>query len=371
MASGAPFVPEVYYDGTFHPICGIDFGDSIGGAEAVCHALGLPNHHSALEITNTVFAFDAMPVGSCGAGELLNSCTGGGNAYGSFNSACAAGAPVGVQIVCAPDVTVFDLGSISSAQTGTNTYIGSTSETKDHLVLPCGGFGAKDHGFSYMLQAGERITFKPKESTFLLVFSLSHGGKYPGDTLVGCVDEEIYRIQGRTQDESDTSYTNIGNTSVPVFLTIDGHNPSEAGNFTLGWKIEEGMGLERAGESCEAQCGNVTGPCPFWCGYSGWCGVESTPELDLEPSSIPDMQNFTCHLPDVVRTNDGAGVIANVPFVPEIFFEGEYHPVCVLNFNDHGATEVCAKLGYPHFGRNYVVDLHPVFLSLRCPDLVF
>ncbi len=97
-----PFTPEIVHDdGSYYPVCGIGFADNDEGASALCRRMGY-NYGGKSIRTNAIYAKDAMSIGRCNPGEGVESCTAGGNAYGDFTSggACAAGNPVGVQIVC-------------------------------------------------------------------------------------------------------------------------------------------------------------------------------------------------------------------------------------------------------------------------------
>ena len=98
-------VPEVYYDGEWHPICGHYFWNNNNGAAAVCKKLGYAV--GFLGKTNAKYAKDAMPVGGCAnSGQALTSCTGGANAWGIFDynrggSLCTKGQSVGITVRCA------------------------------------------------------------------------------------------------------------------------------------------------------------------------------------------------------------------------------------------------------------------------------
>ncbi len=105
IVGGVPFAPEIEYDGSYHPVCGIGFGDNDEGASALCRLAGY-NYGGHVIRTNEMRAKDAMPIGRCDPGEDIESCSAGGNAYGDFASqfggACTAGKLVGVEIVCNP-----------------------------------------------------------------------------------------------------------------------------------------------------------------------------------------------------------------------------------------------------------------------------
>jgi hypothetical protein len=108
---GVPFTPEVYYDGAYHPVCAVGFANNSDGATTVCRSLGLPILqyggdallYGTVRRTNMPYEVDAMPVGTCLAGEALDSCTAGGNSFGNFayeDYSCGTGAPVGLEISC-------------------------------------------------------------------------------------------------------------------------------------------------------------------------------------------------------------------------------------------------------------------------------
>jgi hypothetical protein len=97
-----PFVPEIYYEGTHYPICSHGFANNNEGAAEVCRALGYSNG-GRVRTTNAVLTRDAMPVGQCGPGESVDSCSAGENAFGQLedrDGRCKAGMPVGVEVIC-------------------------------------------------------------------------------------------------------------------------------------------------------------------------------------------------------------------------------------------------------------------------------
>ena len=103
VPAGKPFYPEVLFQGSYYPVCADGFSDNDFGASEACLALGLP-FNGTVVATDVVFeSRNAMPIGACMAGESLNSCSGGENAWGDFdfnNGACTAGKAVGVQLIC-------------------------------------------------------------------------------------------------------------------------------------------------------------------------------------------------------------------------------------------------------------------------------
>ena len=103
--AGVAFVPEVMFNGNWYPICGHYFWNNNYGAATVCEALGLTGglgwyKHTR---TRTTYSTDAMPVGSCTAGQALTSCTDGGNGWGNLEyhqGWCKAGTNIGVTVTC-------------------------------------------------------------------------------------------------------------------------------------------------------------------------------------------------------------------------------------------------------------------------------
>ena len=101
VQEGKAFVPEVLFEGKYHPICGHFFWDNNASATAVCNLLGFNN--GKMTITRAKYNVDAMPVGRCKTGEELTKCTGGGNAWGNFtgiDGRCKKGKEVGVTVTC-------------------------------------------------------------------------------------------------------------------------------------------------------------------------------------------------------------------------------------------------------------------------------
>ena len=72
--------PEVYFGGTWYPICGHYFWDNDFGASGFCRQLGF--EAGSKKATRIKFGYDAMPVGRCEAAhEPMSRCTGGGNKH--------------------------------------------------------------------------------------------------------------------------------------------------------------------------------------------------------------------------------------------------------------------------------------------------
>ena len=100
------FTPEVLFEGSYYPICGLDFADDHEGADLVCRQLGFGPPKYKGRVTNTDFVYDtdAMPIGRCTADDVsVDDCSGGGNWFGKLSAnagACEAGNSVGVQVAC-------------------------------------------------------------------------------------------------------------------------------------------------------------------------------------------------------------------------------------------------------------------------------
>ena len=69
-----PMIPEVFHSGGWHPICGHGFWDNDNGATTLCKRLGFAS--GTLTRTNATYSKNAVPVGSCNAGEPFTKCTG-------------------------------------------------------------------------------------------------------------------------------------------------------------------------------------------------------------------------------------------------------------------------------------------------------
>jgi hypothetical protein len=107
--AGVPFIPEVYFEGKYRPLCGLGgFTDNSNGANAVCRALGFSSGilHSGNSVTidDGIFENDAIFVGACYAGQTLSACRGHGPneglRFGDFPNMCSSGERVGVNITC-------------------------------------------------------------------------------------------------------------------------------------------------------------------------------------------------------------------------------------------------------------------------------
>ena len=106
VLAGQAFVPEVYYNREYYPICGHHFWDSKDGATTVCKALGFTTgtlKNWPKQSSNEAYTKDAMAVGLCKPGEQFTHCSGGGNGWGDldFNGgSCKKGKHVKIEVIC-------------------------------------------------------------------------------------------------------------------------------------------------------------------------------------------------------------------------------------------------------------------------------
>ena len=97
MEAGKHFVPEVFFQGKYYPICAHGFANNDFGAATFCKLLGF-NKGVALKTWDT-YDQDAMLVGKCLAGEEIMKCTGGLNGWGDLTT-CKKGSKVHVEVIC-------------------------------------------------------------------------------------------------------------------------------------------------------------------------------------------------------------------------------------------------------------------------------
>ena len=88
--------PEVWLNGTWSPICGHYFWNNQEGAKAFCEKLGLSG---GTHTRGGSYSEDAIEIGTCQAGEAIDSCTGANNHYKNSNW-CKAGNEVKLTISC-------------------------------------------------------------------------------------------------------------------------------------------------------------------------------------------------------------------------------------------------------------------------------
>jgi hypothetical protein len=98
-ATDTPFAPEIFYDGSFRPLCGdLGFSENNVGATVACRDLGY-HHGGRVTRTDTVYDTIPLPVGACEEGKSLDGCS----HFADFSddpSACKAGRSSGVSITC-------------------------------------------------------------------------------------------------------------------------------------------------------------------------------------------------------------------------------------------------------------------------------
>ena len=111
-ASGTPVTPEVYYNGSWYPICGHYFWDDDQGATNFCQKLGAtsgsvspPNKDASGTGTSTLnppeLGQTAMHVGLCGKGQAMPECNEKGNHWGDLKQAgCQKGSPARMTVTC-------------------------------------------------------------------------------------------------------------------------------------------------------------------------------------------------------------------------------------------------------------------------------
>jgi hypothetical protein len=115
-----------------------------------------------------------------------------------------------------------DAGVINLATLTTSSYTGSTIGNTNEISL-CGN--GPEQGFSYVLAPGHGIAIRQTPTSFDSMQTLRHGGQYPGEVLVDCVD---------ALDESPMEFLNGGVEDVTVYFIV---SSSEAGAFTVEWRL--------------------------------------------------------------------------------------------------------------------------------------
>jgi hypothetical protein len=126
------------------------------------------------------------------------------------------------------DGRCFQAGVIIDLATASNPYRGSTSGNPNDIIL-CGN--GPEQGFSYILAPGHGIAIGQTSTNFDSMYTLRHGGTYPGEALVDCVD---------ALDESPIEFFNDGVEDVTVYFIIDASSNGETGDFTLEWMLYTG-----------------------------------------------------------------------------------------------------------------------------------
>jgi hypothetical protein len=119
------------------------------------------------------------------------------------------------------------MAAVIDLATTTSPYTGSTAGNADDIHV-CGH--GREQGFSYDLAPGHGITIGQAFNSFDSMHTLRHGGQYPGEVSVGCIEDP--------DDESlKMDFTNEGVEDVPVYFIVDASRSGEAGTFTLEWRL--------------------------------------------------------------------------------------------------------------------------------------
>jgi hypothetical protein len=95
--------PEFFWDKIWSPICGPWFWSNQNGANSFCQKLGYPTGKQSGRGTGQTYTTDAIRVGACNKGEILECCHGGCNDKGTGKGQCAncaAGQGVKITVSC-------------------------------------------------------------------------------------------------------------------------------------------------------------------------------------------------------------------------------------------------------------------------------
>ena len=94
--------PLLFWNDKWSPICGHFFWDNQYGAELFCQKLGYTSGTQSGRGSNQKYSKDAIKMGMCNNGDVLEKCTGGGNDYkvGDPGAGCTAGNAVKITISC-------------------------------------------------------------------------------------------------------------------------------------------------------------------------------------------------------------------------------------------------------------------------------
>jgi len=93
--------PEIFYAGTFYPICGHYFWDNYNGASIFCRHLGFKQGQARKSWAK--FPKDSIPIGSCRQTDRFPRCTAQSNHWGNLKVRgchCCKGKHIGVQVRC-------------------------------------------------------------------------------------------------------------------------------------------------------------------------------------------------------------------------------------------------------------------------------
>jgi hypothetical protein len=176
----------------------------------------------------------------------------------------------------------IDLSKITSPYSGSTTGNSNDNTVCDKDLFDDWGneiedtrVEGPDQTFLIILEPGKRITIGQTSNTFVSMQALRYGGESPGDVQGTCEYEPMYSGeeyisstepgQSRscdaptgsscdTEDEipgTPLSYTNYGETDVPVYFVVDSPGPNsffgddswysfdpQEGDFVLAWVID-------------------------------------------------------------------------------------------------------------------------------------
>ena len=93
---GTDGIPYLFWNANWSPICGHFFWNNQEGAKAFCEKLGFTG---GTHTRGGSYSEDAIEIGTCQAGEAVDSCTGAANHYQNTNW-CQAGNEVKLTISC-------------------------------------------------------------------------------------------------------------------------------------------------------------------------------------------------------------------------------------------------------------------------------
>ncbi len=116
-------------------------------------------------------------------------------------------------------------GVVIDLATLRNPYRGSTSGNPNAIIL-CGN--GPEQAFSYVLAPGHGIAIGQTSTSFDSTHTLRHGGQFPGEVSVDCVD---------ATDESPLEFLNDGVEDVAVYFIVGASSSGEAGAFTVEWRF--------------------------------------------------------------------------------------------------------------------------------------
>jgi surface protein len=117
------------------------------------------------------------------------------------------------------------MAAVIDLATTASPYSGTTSGNSDDIRV-CGN--GPEQGFSYVLAPGHGITIRQTSNNFDSMHTLRHGGQYPGEASVGCIEDP--------EDECQKmEFSNEGVQDVTVYFIVDASRSGETGAFTLEW----------------------------------------------------------------------------------------------------------------------------------------